>query len=290
MEKPVVPIVIDGPNFINRVLEMKVDKDLIAKQLTLIGLAEVIDIFLQREGIQGRFDIVEFVCSKKLFGIGASKFTQDERDIILRRLMMEKGVHIEEVVLPGSSEKGVDNMVSTKIETFSEKFEYIALVSHDRDYVPLLKKMREKGNKVILVALNKEYPIELTNEGFLTIEISTEYACLFKYSYPSFFIQKDFTKDKFRELISNADDRKFNQLRVDRNSRIYISHEHVGAEQIDGLKFRYETSVAYNGYVGPKAASDSHYIDEEYEEIILGWEGGIEGYVDYPIKAVVKRK
>jgi len=289
MDKPVVPIVIDGPNFINRVLEMKVDKNIIAKQLTLVGLAEAIDIFLRREGIQGRFDVVEFVCSKKLFGTRASKFTQGERNVIFKRLMMEKGVHIEEVVLPGSSEKGVDNMVSTKIETFSEKFEYIALVSHDRDYVPLLKKMREKGNKVILVALNKEYPIELVNEGFLTIEISTEYACLFEYFYPSFFIQKDFTKDKFRELISNADDRKFNQLRVDRNGRVYISHKHVGAEQIHGVKFRYETFVAYNGYVGPKAASDSHYMDEEYEEIILGWGGGIEGYVDYPIKTVVKK-
>jgi hypothetical protein len=85
-------------------------------------------------------------------------------------------------------------------------------------------------------------------------------------------------------LISNADDRKNNELRVDKNGRIYISHEHVGAENLLRVKSRYETFSAFNGYVGPKAASDVQYIMEEYEEVMLGWEKGIEGYIDYLCK------
>jgi hypothetical protein len=34
---PNVAIFVDGPNFINRLLDMEIDKDLIARQLTLNG-------------------------------------------------------------------------------------------------------------------------------------------------------------------------------------------------------------------------------------------------------------
>ncbi len=155
MEISIVPIVIDGPNFINRILELKIDQDIIAEQLTLDGFRSRLNAILEEKFIPVRTDQVEFVCSKKLFGQGASKFTQNERDSMLQRLMGERGIHIEEVNLPGSSEKGVDTTVASTIETYMEKHESIFLVSHDRDYVPVLRKMRLKGKKNLSHCANR---------------------------------------------------------------------------------------------------------------------------------------
>lgn len=280
------PLIIDGPNFINRVLDMKIDKDIISNQLSFKDFRKRITAKLLDEDINIQIPIIEFVCSKKLFGSGIKKFTQEERDLLIKRLMKEKGVHIEEVHLPGSSEKGVDNMVSSKIETFSKNFEYIVLISNDSDYVPTLKKMREQGTKIILVNISDNPSNELINESFLTIDMYEEYECLFEYSYPVYFIYDNFTKENFKELISNADDRINNQLRVNKNGLIYISHKAVGAQDLILVQFRFETYGAFNQYVGPKAASRKKYINEEYDELKLAWKykHKVDDYIDISVR------
>lgn len=170
-----VPIVIDGPNFINRILELKIDKDIIAKQITLDGFRTRLNSLFKEIDINIQVDWMEFVCSKKLFGHGENKFTQEERDSMLQRLIVERGVHIEEVSLGGSSEKGVDHTVSSRLEVFSEKNENILLISHDRDYVPFLKRLREKGKNIYLIALNDQFPHELSNEAYQTIKMHHEW-------------------------------------------------------------------------------------------------------------------
>ena len=64
MEISTVPIIIDGPNFINRILELKIDKDIIAEQLTLDGFRSRLNAILEEKSIPVRADHVEFVCSK----------------------------------------------------------------------------------------------------------------------------------------------------------------------------------------------------------------------------------
>jgi len=283
-------MIIDGPNFINRILDMGIDKDLISKQLILGGLREVINIKLRDlVKIKSQCEIIEFVCSKKLFGPSSSKFTQDERDNLLDRIMGEIGVHVEQLDIRGRSEKGVDNMISTKIETYLEHSESIVLVSEDRDFIPVLKKMRERAKKIIVVSLKDKCPKEITNEAYAKIDIKDDYEYLFKYSYPYFFVQK-FTVDECREVISNADDRKPNQIRVDNDGRVHVSHENVGMDNLAGVKYRFETFGRYKGYVGPKAASDKKYVAKQFNEIKLAWELGAEGYIDVPVEAIWKKK
>jgi len=268
---------------------MGIDKDLVSKQLILSGLREIVNRKLQDLKMQTQCEIVEFVCSRKLFGPSSNKFTQDERDNLIDRIMEEIAVHVQEVDIPGSSEKGVDNMISTRIETYLEHLESVVLVSEDRDFIPLLKKMRERAKKIIVVSLKEKYPKELVNEAYAKIDIKCGYEYLFKYSYPYFFVQS-FTPENCREMISNADDRKFNQTRVDNNGRVYISHENVGADNLVGVKYRFETCCPHNDYVGPKAASDKEYVAKEYKEIKLAWELGAEDYIDYPVALVWGKK
>jgi len=284
MKYSIVPIVIDGPNFINRILELEIDKDIIAKQITLDGFRKRLNNIFEEMDINIRVDLMKFVCSKKLFGQSKNKFTQQERDSMIQRLMNERGVHIEEVSLLGSSEKGVDTTVSSLLEAFSEKCDDMFLISHDRDYVPVLKRLREKSKKLYLIALNDKFPIELANEAYQTIRMDQEWRHFFTYSYLTYYINKDFSIEKFRDLVSNADDRQNNQLRVDNDGEIYYSYRYVGAQNINCVKFRYETCDAYNGYVGPKAASDEEYISRNHEDVMYGWCKGAKGYFDYPIR------
>jgi len=169
-----IPIVIDGPNFINRLLDSGLNKDRIIKELTLSGFRGLINLIFKEYKINAECDQIEFVCSKKMFGSKNSKFSPEERTFMLERLMNEKGVHIEEINLPGTSEKGVDVAVSTIVETFRETYRFIALVSEDKDYVPLLKRLREKGNKAIIISCSQNFPIELTNEVYCVIPIKVK--------------------------------------------------------------------------------------------------------------------
>lgn len=52
------------------------------------------------------------------------------------------------------------------------------------------------------------------------------------------------------------------------------------AKQFDGMRFRYETFAAGNGYVGTKAANDDKYVAEMLGYLVRDWREGLEGYSD----------
>lgn len=272
MKKEDIPIVIDGPNYINRILDMSIDKDIISKQLSFDNFRETIKEELLKVGIMSNLNIVEFICSQKKFGNKENKFSNEEQDLLLNRIMSEMGVHVEKVVIPSKQEKGVDTMITTKVESFAENHCYIILITNDQDFVPLLAKMREKGKKIILVSIGQSTPKQLINESYLNINLYDEYECLFCYKYPHYPLYRDFNIEKYKEIISNADDRICNQIRVTETGFIYMSYKDTGPRNILGLKFRSVTFGAKNEYVGPKAASDSNYIENEYNKLILAWE------------------
>lgn len=269
MNKEDIPIIIDGPNYINRILDMSIDKDIISNQLSFNNFRDALKIQLNGKGINAQLHKIEFICSKKLFGSKSKKFTQIERDVMLEKIMLEQGVHIEEVDLPGSQEKGVDNMITTKIESFSEKYKKIILITNDRDFVPLLSKMRKKETDIILVSLSKTVPKELINESYIVINLYNQYECLFNYNYPHYPLYRDFDLKKYREIVSNADDRVKNQLRVTKTGFVYLSYKDTAFKNLLLIRFRWETYGAGNGYVGPVAASDSKYIKKGYKELMM---------------------
>lgn len=271
MNKENIPIIIDGPNYINRILDMSIDKDIISNQLSFENFRDTMKVQLNEKGINAQLPKIEFVCSKKLFGPSSKKFTKSERDKMLERVMLEQGVHIEEVDLPGSQEKGVDNMITTKIESFSERYKQIILITNDKDFVPLLSKMRKKETNIILVSLSKTVPKELINECYISINLYNNYECLFKYNYPHYPLYRDFDLKKYREIVSNADDRVNNQLRVTKTGFVYLTYKDRRLKDILLLRFRWERYGAGNGYVGPVAASDSKYIERGYKELMMEW-------------------
>lgn len=274
-----IPMIIDGPNYINRVIELGIDPIHISRQLSLEGLREVVNAKLkQYESLSGTSESVELICSKKRFGPQKSKFSGDEQSLLIDRFRAEIGVYVDVVEIPGSSEKGIDMTVSGKMEDYAKDADAMVLVSADRDFIPVLRKLRHKV-KILLIALHEGYPIELQNEGYATIFLHEDYRGLFKYHYPRFHIN-DLTQQNCAELFSEADDRVHNQVRVTNDGYIHISKT-VGAVDLFGTKFQWETYVAYNGYVGPKAGSDSKYIKHQLKQVKIAWERGVKGFIDY---------
>jgi hypothetical protein len=47
------------------------------------------------------------------------------------------------------------------------------------------------------------------------------------------------------------------------------------------LRFRYETYLPDNGYVGPTAAADKGYVQKLFDELLRDWRDGRTDLVDY---------
>lgn len=90
---------------------------------------------------------------------------------------------------------------------------------------------------------------------------------------------ENITESKYRDMIANANDSISHQLRVDWSGDVYISTI-TGAEEIEIIKFRWESWDAGNGYVGPRAASDYEYIKQSVKALKKCWKDGIRGYCD----------
>ena len=91
---------------------------------------------------------------------------------------------------------------------------------------------------------------------------------------------KTLTREQLVDLIRSGDDSHDNQIRVSNDGTIFLSRT-VGAENIEGLRFRLETYDAGNGYVGVDAAKDDDYIDKLYDGLVKAWNDNRTGYIDY---------
>lgn len=88
------------------------------------------------------------------------------------------------------------------------------------------------------------------------------------------------TLEQFRQLIANGDDKHDNQIRVTKSGMVYLS-DIVGADQLDGIAFRFETFDAYNDYIGKAASEDDSFVKPLFNALKGNWEKGcIHTYVD----------
>lgn len=79
------------------------------------------------------------------------------------------------------------------------------------------------------------------------------------------------TEDDVRAMIAAGNDEHNNQIRVTRAGEVYLSQDITGLTDIDGLKFRFETFIAGNGYVGPTAAQNDDLIRGIYKTLKANW-------------------
>jgi hypothetical protein len=89
-----------------------------------------------------------------------------------------------------------------------------------------------------------------------------------------------FTLENVRLLIESKDDSENRQLRVSNDGIAELS-DNYGNLNLNNVKFWFETWNPGNDYCGPKAAADSSYVDEVYNDLQCAWEKNLSGYIDY---------
>ena len=92
-------------------------------------------------------------------------------------------------------------------------------------------------------------------------------------------LTQTYTIDDVADLIASKDDDKSRQLRVTVGGIAYLSDE-VGADNLDGVLFRFETLDAGNDYVGQAAACDQNWVLHIYKALQKNWPQPFSSYID----------
>lgn len=82
------------------------------------------------------------------------------------------------------------------------------------------------------------------------------------------------TLEDFRDLIASGNDEYYNQIRVSKEGKIYLSQGVVGASNLYDVAFRCETFDAGNDYVGIEASKDDRFIMPLFKAIKDNWAKG----------------
>ena len=93
------------------------------------------------------------------------------------------------------------------------------------------------------------------------------------------------TREEFRSLLSVLDDDASSHMAwVGHDGTVHIdpvedplSHARRNEDQ---MRFRLESFVRGNGYVGPKAAKDNAWVDRLFNGLVNLWEDRAVGYQD----------
>lgn len=89
----------------------------------------------------------------------------------------------------------------------------------------------------------------------------------------------DFTIGNIKKLIASKDDSEHRQLRVTKSGIAYLSDE-IGADNIDGLAFRFETWSQGNGYCGVSASSVDSWVADVFNWLNENWPNPSGSYID----------
>lgn len=254
----IMDILIDGTDFLERVSALEIDKDIVEKQFILSGLKSVIEMVTFRKcgTVEIWFDATSAVAFPEA----------------IRRMRLERGVYVE---IGDTKLKYMDRLK----EHACQNKDFV-LICKDESYTEFLRDLRVAGSSFYGIALGDDLPSSIINQCYNSFDIARYIKKCFEYNEEVEYNIKTLTLEQFREMIANGDDSHSNQIRVWPNGDVYLSKK-TGAEDIEGLQFRWETFVAGNGYVGPKAASRIDNLKETYEELKSDWAQGRRGYLDY---------
>lgn len=252
-----IGITIDGDSLFDRLAKLKIDKDILYKQFSVMKFQKVIEDSILRKSKNciiafsmdnGHYN-EELICRLKSEGTQVLIF---ENRLQTVEFMYEQVKETFELVLVSSREDTMNKVLPEKEEC------YLYTVSFEND-------------------LPAHFIPVFFSKGNIT---ATELNNCFIYNECKKINIKNITEAVFKDMIANANDCIAHQLRVDRAGNVYISTI-TGAEEIDGLRFRWESWDSGNEFVGPRAASDYEYVKMSVYFLKKCWENGVRGYCDY---------
>lgn len=252
-----IDIAIDGDNLFERLTKLKIDEDILYKQFSVMKFQNIIEDNILRK-------------SKKCMIL----FSKDNRH------------YNEELVgrLEGESTHVIvfENRLQTikfVCEQIKKNYEMV-LISSSEDIVSRVF-LEKKSYYLYTISFKNDLATRLVPMFFSIGDITLrEVNQCFNYNECQIINVKNITEAIYKDMLANANDCISHQLRVDWSGDVYISTI-TGAEEIDDVKFRWESWNPGNGYTGPCAASDDEYVKKSVASLKKCWEDGIRGYCDY---------
>lgn len=252
-----IDIIIDGESLFDRLTELEIDKDILYKQFSVMKFQKLIEDRLLRK-------------SKKCI-IAFSKEDNHYNTEVIRRLERE-GI---QVAVFENRLKTIDFVY----EGIKKDFEFVVVSTRE----DMLSKVTMKKDNCYLYTVSFENDLPACfipaffSKGDITSNALND---CFNYDEGKTINIFDITESIYKDMLANANDHYSHQVRVDWSGNVYISTI-TGANEIDDVKFRWESWNPGNGYVGPRAASDYEYVKKSVDSLKKCWEDGVSGYCDY---------
>lgn len=252
-----IDIVIDGDSLFDRLIELKIDEDILYKQFSVMKFQKVIEDSILRK-------------SKKCLIVFSTDNSHYNKDVICR--LEAEGTQV--VIFENRLQT-----IEFVCEQIKRTFELV-LVSSSEDMVSKVS-LKKDDCYLYTVSFENDLPTRSVPIFFSKGDItSIGLNHCFNYNECKTINVKNITEAIYKDMLANANDCISHQLRVDWSGDVYISTI-TGAEEIDDVKFRWESWDPGNGYAGPRAASDHEYVKQSVASLKKCWEDGVRGYCDY---------
>lgn len=252
-----IDIVIDGDNLFDRLTELKIDNDILYKQFSVMKFQKVIEESIFRK-------------SKKCMIVFSKDNSHYSKQVICR--LEAEGT---QVVTFDNRAQSIEFVCEQIKRTFE-----LVLVTSREDMVSKVSAHKDDCYLYTVSFVNdlpaRSVPIFFSKGDITSIELNR----CFNYNECKTINIKNITEAIYKDMLANANDCIAHQLRVDWSGDVYISTI-TGAEEIDDVKFRWESWDPGNGYAGPCAASDYEYVRQSVASLKKCWEDDIRGYCDY---------
>lgn len=252
-----IDIVIDGDNLFDRLTELKIDNDILYKQFSVMKFQKVIEESIFRK-------------SKKCMIVFSKDNSHYSKQVICR--LEAEGT---QVVTFDNRAQSIEFVCEQIKRTFE-----LVLVTSREDMVSMVSAHKDDCYLYTVSFVNdltaRSVPIFFSKGDITSIELNR----CFNYDEYKTINIKNITEAIYKDMLANANDCIAHQLRVDWSGDVYISTI-TGAEEIDDVKFRWESWDPGNGYAGPCAASDYEYVRQSVASLKKCWEYDIRGYCDY---------
>lgn len=252
-----IDIVIDGDNLFDRLTELKIDNDILYKQFSVMKFQKVIEESIFRK-------------SKKCMIVFSKDNSHYSKQVICR--LEAEGT---QVVTFDNRAQSIEFVCEQIKRTFE-----LVLVTSREDMVSKVSAHKDDCYLYTVSFVNdlpaRSVPIFFSKGDITSIELNR----CFNYNECKTINIKNITEAIYKDMLANANDCIAHQLRVDWSGDVYISTI-TGSEEIDDVKFRWESWDPGNGYAGPCAASDYEYVRQSVASLKKCWEDDIRGYCDY---------
>lgn len=246
-------LIVDMDTFESRINSMGIDFDIIQQQFSM-------------DNFRGLLEKIKKQSCENIIVL-----YKDESEL-LKKIAQSKNVILEQYEDKETSVKRI-------FDIFKKKTKDFVMLTNDINLVSVFNEYRAEELKIMGVNLGDDLHWKLKGQFFDIIELESEKDDFFSYNEEKYYDIRSLTKADYRKMVSNASNKVDHQLRVSKGGEVWMSRV-VAAEEISDLQFRWETYDAYNGYTGPKAASDEGYINETYNELKWDWDNGERGFID----------